>query len=81
MQTLWCWPGTISRCSFIIYAYQTDPTSAFGGIIALNREANAELMQEIIDQQFVEVLIAPKFTKGALGVLQQKKILGFSNVI
>ena len=54
-------------------AYQTDPTSAFGGIIALNREANAELMQEIIDQQFVEVLIAPKFTKGALGVLQQKE--------
>ncbi len=54
-------------------AYQTDPTSAFGGIIALNREANAELIQEIIDQQFVEVLIAPKFTKGALGVLQQKE--------
>ena len=54
-------------------AYQTDPTSAFGGIIALNREANAELIQEIIDQQFVEVLIAPKFTKDALEVLQQKE--------
>ena len=54
-------------------AYQTDPTSAFGGIIAVNQEASADLMQEIIDQQFVEVLIAPKFTKDALKVLQQKE--------
>ena len=41
-------------------AYLTDPTSAFGGIIAFNRELDKETAQRIIDQQFVEVIIAPK---------------------
>ncbi|STM41403.1 bifunctional phosphoribosylaminoimidazolecarboxamide formyltransferase/IMP cyclohydrolase [Escherichia coli] len=40
-------------------AYKTDPTSAFGGIIAFNRELDAETAQAIISRQFVEVIIAP----------------------
>src|SRR6185437_636073 len=40
-------------------AYRTDPTSAFGGIIAFNRELDATTAAAIIDRQFVEVLAAP----------------------
>ena len=40
-------------------AYATDPESAFGGIIAFNRELDAATAQAIIDRQFVEVIIAP----------------------
>ncbi len=39
-------------------AYKTDPTSAFGGIIAFNRELDAETAQAIISRRFVEVIIA-----------------------
>jgi phosphoribosylaminoimidazolecarboxamide formyltransferase/IMP cyclohydrolase len=44
-------------------AYKTDPTSAFGGIIAFNRELDAQTAQAIISRQFVEVIIAPSATK------------------
>ena len=44
-------------------AYKTDPTSAFGGIIAFNRELDAETAQAIISRQFVEVIIAPSASK------------------
>jgi phosphoribosylaminoimidazolecarboxamide formyltransferase/IMP cyclohydrolase len=47
-------------------AYQTDPTSAFGGIIAFNRDVDAATLQAIIDRQFVEVVIAPAFTADAV---------------
>jgi phosphoribosylaminoimidazolecarboxamide formyltransferase/IMP cyclohydrolase len=40
-------------------AYQTDPTSAFGGIIAFNRELDAETARAIVQRQFAEVIIAP----------------------
>ncbi len=40
-------------------AYRTDPTSAFGGIIAINRELDAGLAKAILDRQFVEVILAP----------------------
>ena len=40
-------------------AYTTDPESAFGGIIAFNRELDAATAQAIVDRQFVEVIIAP----------------------
>ena len=46
-------------------ALATDPTSAFGGIIAFNREVDAETA-EAVGAQFVEVLIAPSFTAEAL---------------
>ena len=54
-------------------AYLTDPTSAFGGIIAFNRELDKETAQSIINQQFVEVIIAPKIVEGARSVLLQKE--------
>ena len=54
-------------------AYQTDPTSAFGGIIAFNRELNEETARSIIDKQFVEVIIAPKINDEAKSVLSKKE--------
>ena len=54
-------------------AYLTDPTSAFGGIIAFNRELDKETAKSIIDQQFVEVIIAPKITDSAKAVLLNKE--------
>jgi phosphoribosylaminoimidazolecarboxamide formyltransferase/IMP cyclohydrolase len=52
-------------------AYQTDPTSAFGGIIAFNCPVDLPAVQAL-GQQFVEVLIAPSFTGEALVQLQAK---------
>jgi phosphoribosylaminoimidazolecarboxamide formyltransferase/IMP cyclohydrolase len=45
-------------------AYATDPTSAFGGIIAFNKPLDAATAKTILDRQFVEVLIAPGFRAG-----------------
>ena len=47
-------------------AYATDPTSAFGGIIAFNRPLDAETARVILKRQFVEVLIAPAVDAGAV---------------
>ncbi|TAM58117.1 MAG: bifunctional phosphoribosylaminoimidazolecarboxamide formyltransferase/IMP cyclohydrolase [Rhodanobacter sp.] len=47
-------------------AYATDPTSAFGGIVAFNRPLDAETAKTILKRQFVEVLIAPKVEAGAV---------------
>ncbi len=46
-------------------AYRTDPTSAFGGIIAFNRELDAATARDIVDRQFAEVIIAPSVSEGA----------------
>ena len=54
-------------------AFQTDPTSAFGGIIAFNRPLEAKTAKAILDKQFVEVIIAPSIDKDALPVLSEKK--------
>ncbi|MEE9342006.1 MAG: bifunctional phosphoribosylaminoimidazolecarboxamide formyltransferase/IMP cyclohydrolase, partial [Gammaproteobacteria bacterium] len=54
-------------------AYQTDPESAFGGIIAFNQALDAETAKVIIDRQFVEVIIAPQIQKEAISVLSAKK--------
>ena len=54
------------------YAYATDPTSAFGGIIAFNHILDAPTAKSIIDRQFVEVIIAPEIEKAALDVLAAK---------
>jgi phosphoribosylaminoimidazolecarboxamide formyltransferase/IMP cyclohydrolase len=53
-------------------AYRTDPTSAFGGIIAFNRELDATTASAIIDRQFVEVLAAPSVSAEAARVLSSK---------
>ncbi|NIF34840.1 bifunctional phosphoribosylaminoimidazolecarboxamide formyltransferase/IMP cyclohydrolase [Enterobacter sp. Cy-643] len=54
-------------------AYKTDPTSAFGGIIAFNRELDAETAQAIITRQFVEVIIAPSASEEALKITAAKQ--------
>ncbi len=54
-------------------AYATDTESAFGGIIAFNRELDAATAQAIIDRQFVEVIIAPKVSKEALEITSAKQ--------
>lgn len=54
-------------------AYKTDPTSAFGGIIAFNTELDAETAQAIVDRQFVEVIIAPSVSDAAVAVVEAKK--------
>ena len=53
-------------------AFKTDPTSAFGGIIAFNRELDANTAKAIIAKQFVEVIIAPSISEEALAVLSAK---------
>ena len=54
-------------------AYQTDPESAFGGIIAFNQELDAETAGAIVERQFVEVIIAPRVSKEAIEVVGAKK--------
>lgn len=53
-------------------AYEADPTSIFGGIIALNREVDKETAEKM-HQIFLEIVIAPSFSKEALDILTQKK--------
>ena len=71
---MWC-------CSFIRWykaaydlAYATDPESAFGGIIAFNRELDVATAQAIVDRQFVEVIIAPSIAEGAFEVTGAKRM-------
>jgi len=54
-------------------AYRTDPTSAFGGIIAFNRELDADTAEAIVSRQFVEVIVAPTVSADALAICQRKK--------
>ncbi len=53
-------------------AYNTDPTSAFGGILAFNRTLDAATAKAILDRQFVEVLIAPDYEQAALEYATKK---------
>jgi phosphoribosylaminoimidazolecarboxamide formyltransferase/IMP cyclohydrolase len=55
-------------------ALSTDPMSAFGGIVALNRECDAETAEQIVDS-FKEVVVAPGYTDAALDVLTAKQNL------
>jgi len=54
-------------------AFKTDPTSAFGGIIAFNEPLDAATAKAIIDRQFVEVIVAPSIDADAATVLVEKK--------
>ena len=54
-------------------SFETDPESAFGGVIAFNRSVDNDLVRNIIKNQFVEVLIAPDYTEDALDALKEKK--------
>jgi phosphoribosylaminoimidazolecarboxamide formyltransferase/IMP cyclohydrolase len=53
-------------------AFSVDTTSAFGGIIAFNRELDANAAEAIIGKQFVEVIIAPSVSKAAAEIVSQK---------
>lgn len=53
-------------------AYQADPVSIFGGIVALNQEVSKELAEKL-HQLFLEIVIAPSFSAEALEILTQKK--------
>ncbi len=57
-----------------IAARDVDPVSAYGGIVAVNREVNADLAREIA-QTFIEVLIAPSFSDEAREILKTKENL------
>ncbi|MDC0430251.1 bifunctional phosphoribosylaminoimidazolecarboxamide formyltransferase/IMP cyclohydrolase [Candidatus Thioglobus sp.] len=54
-------------------AFKTDPTSAFGGIIAFNRPLDKATAQDIIEKQFVEVIIAPSVDDDAKVILSAKQ--------
>ena len=54
-------------------AFSTDPTSAFGGIIAFNRPLDGETAKLIIEKQFVEVIIAPEISSEAETILNKKQ--------
>ncbi len=54
-------------------AYRTDPTSAFGGIIAFNRPLDETTARPVADRQFVEVILAPQVDEAALALLARKE--------
>lgn len=54
-------------------AYSTDSESAFGGIIAFNRELDAETAKAIVERQFVEVIIAPSVSAEAIEIVKAKQ--------
>ena len=70
-------PCGVAYGSSLLEAYQrafdTDPESAFGGIIAFNQELDGVTAQAIIDKQFVEVIIAPTVSEEAVKAVSSKK--------
>lgn len=53
-------------------AFQSDPVSAYGGIIALNKSLDAELAATILEKQFVEVIVVPAVSDKARNILARK---------
>ncbi|MDG2288914.1 MAG: bifunctional phosphoribosylaminoimidazolecarboxamide formyltransferase/IMP cyclohydrolase [Woeseiaceae bacterium] len=56
-------------------AFKTDPTSAFGGIIAFNRTLDVKTAEAIVGRQFVEVIVAPAIDENAAKIMSAKKNL------
>jgi phosphoribosylaminoimidazolecarboxamide formyltransferase/IMP cyclohydrolase len=54
-------------------AFKTDPTSAYGGIIAFNRKLTADIARAILDRQFVELIIAPEVDAEALEICKRRE--------
>jgi phosphoribosylaminoimidazolecarboxamide formyltransferase/IMP cyclohydrolase len=54
-------------------AFATDPVSSFGGVIAFNQLVQTDVATLILEQQFVEVVIAPSFSDGAIERFADKK--------
>lgn len=69
-------PCGVAQANDLLSAYQlahaTDPTSAFGGIIAFNKVLDEETAQTAIDGRFVEVILAPSISDKARNVLSAK---------
>lgn len=69
-------PCGVARAEAPLAAYEaafaTDPTSAFGGIIAFNRPLDAAMAEAIVSRQFVEVILAPSVTPEALAITAAK---------
>ena len=69
-------PCGVAECGSLLdayaAAYATDPVSAFGGIIAFNRSLDKETAENVIEQQFVEVILAPDLEAGVLSVTGAK---------
>lgn len=59
-------------CEAYLNAYEADPVSVFGGIVAVNREVDAKTAEEMA-KIFLEIIIAPSFSKEALEILEKKK--------
>lgn len=70
-------PCGVATATTILGAYElafaTDPESAFGGIIAFNRPLDTATAQQIVDKQFVEVIIAPSVDTGVEAIVAAKK--------
>jgi phosphoribosylaminoimidazolecarboxamide formyltransferase/IMP cyclohydrolase len=70
-------PCGVALDDSILRAYErarsTDPTSAFGGIIAFNRPLDGDTARAIVERQFVEVIVAPTVDDGALDALREKQ--------
>ena len=70
-------PCGVSVASTLLKAYEqafsTDPTSAFGGIVAFNRVVDAGTVSKVLENQFVEVLIAPAIDEAASEIAETKK--------
>ena len=56
-------------------AFATDPTSAFGGIVAFNRAVDAETLEAVVENQFAEVIAAPEATEAARDAARRRKNL------
>ncbi len=67
----WPWPRALAAYRL---ARETDPVSAFGGIVAVNREVDGQLGREM-SETFLECVIAPSYTPEALAALAGKKNL------
>lgn len=69
-------PCGVAQGETIAHAYErafaTDPESAFGGIIAFNRELDADTATAIVEKQFVEVIIAPSVSEAAVKAVASK---------
>ena len=60
-------------------AFATDPTSAFGGVIAFNRELSGEALGALLERQFAEVVVAPAITPSAVQAARAKRNLRLLN--
>lgn len=71
-------PCGVARADTLVEAYKAardcDPTSSFGGVVGFNRDVDADTAAEM-EPLFLEAVVAPKFTDGALAILAKKKNL------